>query len=79
MNHENETRSRKEKQVNRQKEGAAPRQGTRSKAPARSRKPRPSVAELRDDDEFTSKLKLVATGIIGAIIMYALMWLAAAY
>ena len=79
MKFENEMRSRKEKQVRSEKEGAAIRQDYRSTASGRNRYPRPSVAELRDEDEFTSKLYCVGMALVGAIIMFGIMWLACAY
>ncbi len=61
------------------KEGAANRQVTRANGiAARSRKPRPSVAELQEQEEW-SVGKTIAITIIGALFLYVFMWLAAAY
>lgn len=63
----------------RRKEGAAIRQDHRSNSiAARSRKPRQSIPAWEADEEWSTG-KLIAVCIIGSIVLYAFMWLAAAY
>ena len=65
--------------MNSQKEGAAIRQDHRSNSiAARNRKPRQSIPAWEADEEW-SMAKTIAVAVIGAIFVYAFMWLAAAY
>ncbi len=66
--------------MTRKREGAAIRQETRANGnPARGRQPRTSLADARDHGEFSSRLELVATCIVGFLFLFSFMWLAAAY
>ena len=67
--------------MNREKEGAAIRQDTRSaRMTAYSRRPRPSVAQKRADDRAALSLaKVFGCSLVGVAFLFAFMWLAAAY
>jgi len=61
------------------KEGAANRQVHRSNArPAIRREAKPSIPAWETDEEW-SLGKTIAVTIVGALFLYAFMWLAAAY
>ena len=66
--------------MTRKNEGAAHDQANRAEArPAGSRQPRISVAELEERREFSQKVNIVAFVMLGALGLYAFMFLACAY
>lgn len=79
MKHESEMKTRKERQVISRKEGAANRQVTRSYGyPATRRRPMTILPEQREPEEWSRPMTIAVTA-IGALLMFAFMWLTAAY
>ena len=79
MNYESEMKTRKERPVRSEKEGAAIRQDTRSnRNAAKSRTPYPSIPAWQEEEEWsTGKTALVM--VVGFLFLFSFMWLAAAY
>lgn len=79
MNYESEMKTRKERPVRSEKEGAAIRQDHRSNGTAaRGRKPNRSIPAWGADEEWGLG-KTIAITAAGSAFLYAFMWLAAAY
>ena len=79
MKRESEMKTRKERQVISRKEGAANRQVTRSYGyPATRRRPMTILPEQREPEEWSRPMTIAVTA-IGALLMFAFMWLTAAY
>ena len=79
MNRENEMKTRKERPVISRKEGAATLRSNRANGyPATRRKSLRILTEPEEPEQWSVK-KTLLVSIAGALVLYMLMWLSAAY
>lgn len=79
MKRESEMKTRKERNVKTRNKGAATRQDDRAgRHPGRNRKPLRILPDLKEPEQWSPRGAVIA-GVVGALPIYALMWLAAAF